>query len=285
MIGLRRGLNGLVIGGLLALGAMPALAQTQTVTPPAAARPAVTQVETPASAIFIGNSFFYYNNGITNHVNGLLRGSDQPPRFRSTLVGIGGSNMQWHDVASYFRPDAVASYGFDARNNIVFRPAGEKLFDLAIMMDCSLCPVHPQLSAVFADYARRHSATVRAHGAQPVFFMSWAYKDKPEMTAGLAAAYTAVGNANNALVIPAGLAFERSIAQRPALDLYIADLRHPSLAGSYLAAATTYAALFGRNPEGSRYTAGLDADTAAHLQRVAWETVREYLGTRRAAAN
>lgn len=266
------------IGCLGALLAPPAAATAQT-------RPSVTRVETPASAIFIGNSFFYYNNGITNHVTGFLRAAEAPPRFRSTLVGIGGSNMQWHDVNSYFRPDAVASYGFDRSNNIVFRPQGEKLFELAIMMDCSLCPVHPQLSPVFQDYARRHSETVRRHGAQPVFFMSWAYKDKPEMTQPLAEAYTAVGNANNALVIPAGLAFARSIAQRPALDLYIADLRHPSLAGTYLAAATTFAVLFGRTPEGSRYTAGLDADTAAHLQRVAWETVREYHGTQRAAAN
>lgn len=278
MIGFRKGLRGLVVGGLVALAALPALAQQ------APARPAVTRVEVPSSAIFIGNSFFYYNNGITNHLTGFIRGGEPVGPFRSTLVGIGGSNMQWHDVASYFRPDAVASYGFDARNNIVFRPPG-RLFDLAIMMDCSLCPVHPQLSPVFEDYARRHSATVRGQGAEPVFFMSWAYKDKPEMMAGLAAAYTAVGNANNALVIPAGLAFERSIAQRPALDLYVSDLRHPSLAGTYLAAATTYAAVFGRNPEGNRYTAGLDADTAAHLQRVAWETVRAYLGTQRASAN
>ncbi len=274
MIGFGRALGGLMLGALLAF---PALAQQ-------APRPAVTRVEAPSSAIFIGNSFFYYNNGITNHLTGFLRGGEPVGPFRSTLVGIGGSNMQWHDVASYFRPDAVASYGFDARNNIVFRPPG-RLFDLAILMDCSLCPVHPQLSPVFEDYARRHSATVRANGAEPVFFMSWAYKDKPEMMAGLSAAYTAVGNANNALVIPAGLAFERSIAQRPGLDLYVSDLRHPSLAGTYLAAATTYAAVFGRSPVGNRYDAGLDADTAAHLQRVAWETVREYLGTQRASAN
>ncbi|WP_439552930.1 hypothetical protein [Falsiroseomonas sp.] len=284
MIGFRKGLRGLVVGGLVAMAGLPALAQTATApTATAPVRPAVTRVEAPASAIFIGNSFFYYNNGITNHLTGFIRGGEPLGPFRSTLVGIGGSNMQWHDVASYFRPDAVASYGFDVRNNIVFRPAGQRLFDLAIMMDCSLCPVHPQLSPVFEDFARRHSATVRGHGAQPVFFMSWAYKDKPEMMAGLAAAYTAVGNANNALVIPAGLAFERSIAQRPGLDLYVSDLRHPSLAGTYLAAATTYAAVFGRNPEGNRYAAGLDADTVAHLQRVAWETVRDYLGTQRAS--
>ncbi len=53
------------------------------------------------------------------------------------------------------------------------------------------------------------SAIVRQNEARPVLFMSWAYADKPEMTAELAEAYTTVGNANDVLVIPAGLAFAR----------------------------------------------------------------------------
>ncbi|WP_204325485.1 hypothetical protein, partial [Stenotrophomonas maltophilia] len=74
----------------------------------------------------------------------------------------------------------------------------------------------------FTDYARRNSETLRQNGAEPVFFMSWAYADKPDMTAPLAEAYTRAGNANRALVIPAGLAFARAIAQRPDINLYIA---------------------------------------------------------------
>jgi hypothetical protein len=108
--------------------------------------------------------------------------------------------------------------------------------------------------------------------------MSWANKNRPEMLQGLAAAYTRAGNDNRALVIPAGLAFARAMAERPGLDLYVPDLRHPSLPGTYLAAATTFAALFGRSPEGNRYTAGLEPETAAFLQRIAWQTVQDYLG-------
>jgi hypothetical protein len=182
-------------------------------------------------------------------------------------------------VASYFRPNAVGSYSFDARNNIVFN-SNTRLFDLAIMMDCSQCPIHPQLSAVFHDYARRHSATVRAHGARPVFFMSWAYKDMPEMTAQLAEAYTVAGNANDALVIPAGLAFARSMAERPGLELYVPDLRHPSLAGTYLAAATTYATLYGKSPVGSSYVSTLDPAIAQFLQQIAWDTTQAYVKSR-----
>ena len=129
---------------------------------------------------------------------------------------------------------------------------------------------------MFPDYAKKNSDIVRAHGARPVFFMSWAYADKPEMTAQLAEAYTVAGNDNNALVIPAGLAFARAIAKQPELNLYVADKRHPSLAGTYLASCVVFAALTGRSPVGNPYVAGIDAPTAKFLQTVAWETVQEY---------
>jgi hypothetical protein len=235
-----------------------------------------TGIERPASAIFIGNSFFYYNNSLHNHVTRLVTAADPASKLRATSVTISGSGANWHDVESYFRPDAIGQYSFDDDNNVVFNSKTDRLFDLAIMMDCSQCPIHPQLQSVFYEYSRKHSETVRRHGATPVFFMSWAYADKPEMTAQLAEAYTKAGNDNDALVIPAGLAFARAHRQRPELVLHASDRRHPSLAGTYLAACTVYAALFKKSPEGLKYTAGLDAGTATFLQTVAWETTREY---------
>jgi hypothetical protein len=73
-----------------------------------------------------------------------------------------------------------------------------------------------------------------------------------------------------------GLAFGKSIAKMPELNLYVPDLRHPSVAGSYLAACVTYATLFKASPVDLKYTAGLDPAIAKHLQTVAWETVQEY---------
>jgi hypothetical protein len=147
------------------------------------------------------------------------------------------------------------------------------------MMDCSQCPIHPQLQSTFSDFSKKHSDTVRKNGAVPVFFMSWAYADKPGMTAELADAYTKAGNANGALVIPAGLAFAKSIERRPELNLYAEDKRHPSLAGTYLAVSTVYASLFKKSPVGLKYTAGIDEPTAKLLQSVAWETVQDYFGS------
>ncbi len=232
--------------------------------------------EPPATAIYIGNSFFYYNNSLHGHVGLLATATEPPIRWRSVSVTISGSGFDWHDVDSYFRPNAVGSYSFGPNNNIVFNDPKGKLFDVAIMMDCSQCPIHTQLKTVFREYAKKHSDTVRKHGATPVFFMSWAYADKPEMTAGLAEAYTQAGPENNAFVIPAGLAFARFLAKRPDLILHAPDKRHPSLPGTYLAACTVYASLFKKSPVGLRYSAGIDPDTVKHLQTVAWETVQDY---------
>jgi hypothetical protein len=258
--------------GWMAVGQVMALAQT---------KPVVTSLspDFPKSEIFIGNSFFYYNNGLDDHVKLLERAADpdHKPDYRTTAVTISGSGLEWHDVESYFRPNALGSYSFDAHNNINFNKL-DKLFDAAIMMDCSQCPIHPKLKTLFTEFAKKDSDIVRAHGAKPVFFMSWAYADKPEMTAQLAEAYTVAGNANNALVIPAGLAFARALGKQPELNLYAADKRHPSPSGTYLAACTVFAALTGRSPVGNGYLAGIDPPTARFLQTVAWETVQDYYG-------
>jgi hypothetical protein len=262
----------LAAAGGIAGESAAALAQT---------RPVVTTLgpDYPKTEIFIGNSFFYYNNGLPAHVTLLEKAADPDHRqdYSATMVTIGGSGFDWHDVESYFRPNAIGSYSFDDHNNIVFNKR-EKLFDAAVMMDCSQCPIHPQLKAEFTEFAKKDSDIVRAHGARPIFFMSWAYADKPEMTAPLAEAYTVAGNANNVLVIPAGLAFARALAKQPELNLYAADKRHPSLAGTYLAACTVFAALTGRSPVGNSYQAGIDAPTAQFLQMVAWQTVQDYYG-------
>ena len=244
-----------------------------------------TQAPTPSSAVpsgppqsllWVGNSFFYYNNSMHGHVAQLVRG-DKAITHRGVSVTISGSGIHWDDVASYLGPDRIGKYSFVGDNEIRFNPPGRQ-FDAVMVMDCSQCPIHPQLKPVFHEYARKHAETIRANGARPILFMSWAYKDKPEMTAQLALQYTIAGKANGAQVVPAGLAFAKSIARLPGLELYVADKRHPSLAGTYLAACTVYASLFGKSPVGNTYTAGLPADVAAQLQQVAWEAAREYEG-------
>ena len=243
----------------------------------AQARPKRTDLgdEPVASVLWVGNSFFYYNNSMHGHVVQLIKAAGSGYPARATSVTISGSGLDWHDVESYLRPNGIGKYSFVGDNEIVFNKQGRQ-FDTVIMMDCSQCPIHPQLKSVFHEYARKDSDIVVRSGARPVLFMSWAYKDRPEMTAALAEQYTIAGNSNEALVLPAGLAFAKAISKRPDLELYQPDKRHPSLAGTYLAACTSYAALYKKSPVGNTYTAGIDPSIASFLQSTAQETVQEY---------
>ena len=253
----------------MSLGA--ACATAQPAPAPAATAPKAPSVR---SMLWVGNSFFYYNNSMHGHVGQLLSAAGVTGT-RSVSATISGSGMNWHDVEAHFKPGGVASYSFVGDNEVRFNTF-DKPFDAVLMMDCSQCPIHPTLGPLFHEFAKKHSDTVRRRGAEPILFMSWAYADKPEMTEQLAAEYVKAGKDNRALVVPAGLAFAESVKQRPQLSLIIADKRHPTLTGTYLAACTVLASVYQVNPVGNRYTAGLPADVAAHLQGVAWETAKAF---------
>ncbi len=254
-----------------------AACSTTSTAPTAAAKPAVPrfQGETPASLLWMGNSFFYFNNSMHGHLGGLLNASGVRG-IRQTSVTISGAGLDWHDAASHFKPGTgMLRYSFTPTNDVAFNQF-ERAYDMVLMMDCSQCPIHPKLQKAFHDTAKSHAAAVRQSGAEPALFLSWAYQDAPEMTAQLAVEYVKAGRANQMRVVPAGPAFAASIAKRPDINLYAPDKRHPSLAGTYLGASVVMATLFKKSPVGNTYTAGLPADVAQHLQAVAWETVQSF---------
>ena len=76
-------------------------------------------------------------------------------------------------------------------------------------------------------------------------------------------------------VIDAGYAFENSMALYPNINLYDPDKRHPSLEGSYLAAACVYATIYNESPENIGYTGG--TTLYFEMQRTAKLTVLDKL--------
>jgi hypothetical protein len=254
---------------ILMLGACAQLEGLQ-----ASMHPAPAPAKEIKSMLWLGNSFFYYNNSMHGHVGKLLSAAGQK-EVRNTSATISGSGINWHNLESHFKPNGVGSYSFIAGNEVRFNTF-ERPFDAVMMMDCSQCPIHPKLKPIFEEYSKLDSDIARKHGAHPIFFMSWAYADKPEMTAQLASAYEKAGKDNNALVVPAGLAFANAISKRPEIQLIISDKRHPTLLGTYLAACTVMASVYKINPIGNSYTAGIDIETVKFLQTVAWETVQTF---------
>lgn len=70
----------------------------------------------------------------------------------------------------------------------------------------------------------------------------------------------------------AGYAFENCIAKYPDINLYHSDERHPSLIGSYLAAAVIYATIYGENVANIPYASSA-APAKGIIEDVANETV------------
>src|SRR5256885_5168967 len=71
-------------------------------------RPKVTTSgpDFPKAALFVGNSFFYYNNGMPGHLSFMERAADPENKtaYRNTMATIGGSRLHLHCIDQPLRP-------------------------------------------------------------------------------------------------------------------------------------------------------------------------------------
>jgi len=246
-----RYLKGVLLGLLLNL--MP-IASVQGQEPPI-----ITGIDPPQSILFVGNSFTFYNNAIYTHLRKLLVAEDPSNRDNIFLksMTISGANLVDHKSG--------LSQLLTSRN-----------WDVVVLQGHSLEPIGEDTAPGFQSTARVFSEAIRLRGAEPVLFMTWAYADRPEMTTQLASAFRRLGRKLDVPVIPVGLAFTQARNDIPGVVLHDPDQKHPSLAGTYLAAAVFYASLYGQSPVGIGYDAGLDEGLARKLRQTAWQTVQEY---------
>ena len=78
------------------------------------------QGEAPASMLWLGNSFFYFNNSMHGHLGGLLNAAGVRG-IRQTSVAISGAGLDWHDAGSHFKPGTgMARYSFTPTNEVNF---------------------------------------------------------------------------------------------------------------------------------------------------------------------
>ena len=82
------------------------------------------------------------------------------------------------------------------------------------------------------------------------------------------------------LVIPVGLAFENAYKEQPDIKLHKLDGTHPDLLGTYLAACTVFASVFGESPVGIKYdyNGSVSLEDKLFLQKIAQLTVNNYFG-------
>ncbi|WP_295502468.1 hypothetical protein [Limnohabitans sp. Rim8] len=133
----------------------------------------------------------------------------------------------------------------------------------------------------FHETVRRYDEVIRSRGGKTALYMTHAYVSPHKRASSqnigkVVNMFDTVGRDVGVKVIPVGLAFELSYQRKPDLRLHDDhDGSHPSLVGTYLAAAVVYASLYGENPVGNTYSyrGKVPADVVLHLQQVAWDTV------------
>ena len=127
-------------------------------------------------------------------------------------------------------------------------------------------------------------AMARRAGARTALFVQGGYRDGDAevdgdtyaaMRSRIADGYAAVNERLGAASVPIGSAWELTMREHPEIDLWHRDGIRPSREGSYLIACVLYAALTGRDPGGSSFTADLERPRAAALQDVARRAVEQ----------
>lgn len=261
----RRAALSLLALGLIGVFGTPAghaAAEAPTVRAP--------QVDSPKRVLFVGNSYFYYGDSLHNHVRRMVDagGIAQLDALQYKSSTIGGAALEHHPIDWLTTPGRIG----------VKEP-----FELVILQGGSGEPLSPKRAAKFREVLREANQLVRGRGARVALYMTHAYAPghkqyKPENIRLTEDLYLEAGNEVGALVIPVGLAFEESYRRHPELVLHKSDATHPTLIGTFLAACTVYAAVYGKSPVGNpyNYEGAIPEDTAKKLQQVAQDTVERF---------
>jgi len=207
--------------------------------------------------LFIGNSLVFSAGGVNNAFEALARSAGR--LVVQSAETVGGYCLRQH---------------LERLQTMAALTSGS--WDVVVLHDYSNGPIKDREGFFKAGAALAEIA--RTHGAKPVLYMTWAYREDYDgmtvaggaMTRALAQAYSALGAKIGAPVAPAGLAFQNALDK--GIDLY-SDLRHQNEAGTYLVACVFYGFLFGRSPVGLPFTHGLSQSGAAVLQQIAWQTL------------
>ena len=209
--------------------------------------------------LFIGNSYTYFNE-LPDMFGQLARAAGLGVETAS--VTSGGKDFEWH----WYNPETLDTIAAGGWNHVVLQEHSVGAVER---------PEHMQ------QVAARLVARIRAVGAQPVFYMTWARQHIPEMQQPITTTYRRLGRELGALVAPVGQAWQLAQQRNPELVLHTPDRSHPNVLGSYLAACVFYGTLFNAKPTelpnsyslGPCVSAVIEADTARFLQEVARDTL------------
>ena len=217
--------------------------------------------------LFLGNSYTYVNNLPETLANAALSAGDTL-LFDSNTPG--GYTLEGHST----NPTSLSKIS-------------EGGWDYVVLQEQSQRPAMPigQVEIEVFPYARFLDSVINYHNpcGETIFYMTWGRKNGDAsncplwppvctylgMDSLLNLRYRMMADSNHAILSPVGAVWRYIRQNYPAFELYQSDESHPSVAGTYAAACSFYAAIFRNDPLKITYNSTLPASEAAEIRNAA----------------
>jgi hypothetical protein len=224
--------------------------------------------------LFIGNSFTY-----TYDVPSLVKG----------LASAAGHHVEYaqHVPGGISVGDTAQGNLAHMNNPAVFDLIRQGSWDFVVLQDNQGRFVYnyglfPSSSKVIEGHKKILDSVMHySPCAHMLWFAGWAFKNGyppygntgAEMIDRIYVNYSFLKDSLGGINAPIGIAWERAVAEIPAIDLWGPDAAHQSLAGSYVTAAVLFETVFRKDVTNTDFDGGLDSATARTYRRIAYETV------------
>ncbi len=229
--------------------------------------------------LFLGNSYTYVNN---------------LPQMTANVAASAGKNL-------IFDMNAPGGYyiGQHVTNTVSLAKIQIGNWDNVILQDQSLALAYPGYFMNGINSIIQMDSIVKANNlcAQTMFYGTWGRKngdtyicsppycevntvitrDFYQMNSDIQAHYKIVADSLKAPMSPVGTVWAKIRQQHPSIDLFDPDESHPSVAGTYAAACSFYAAIFRSDPTQVTFNGGLSEVDAAAIRQAAKEVVFDHL--------
>jgi hypothetical protein len=221
----------------------------------------------PQNILFIGNSYFYYNDSLHNHVRRMLEEAYPEMTFTFKSSTISAARLHHHNF----------EHLLDHKNLGV-----KEKYDLIIMQAGSFEFSNSEFKTKYIETVNEYSSMAKNADIKTALYMFHDYlpyerRYRKNNLEELIATHRQAAMESDSLLLPVALAFEKAYSARNDIKLHHPDGSHPSLLGHYLAAYTIFSFLTNSSPVGLKYNYlnQLSAEEILFLQNTAWETYKQ----------
>lgn len=225
--------------------------------------------------LFLGNSYTQVND-LPQMVAYMASSTGDTLCFDSNTPG--GYTLQGHST-----------------NAISLSKIAQGNWDFVVLQEQSQLPSLPisQVQVEVFPYARLLDSLITHQNscAETIFYMTWGRKNGDAsncptwppvctylgMDSLLNLRYRMMADSNSAILSPVGAVWRYIRQNFPQIELYQSDESHPSVAGTYAAACSFYAAIFRKDPSLIAFNSTLSSVDAAAIRNAAKTVVFDHL--------